>query len=207
MVSDTIDSLKDRRSIREYSPKKVPRKILNSVLEAARWAPSAHNAQPWRFVVIKDTSQKLRLANAMAEHWKKDLAKNGFSRKKSEDRIKDSVERFSRTPTLIVACLTMAEMNRYPDKRRQRIERIMAVQSVAVAIQNILLAAHIEGLGACWFCAPLFCPETVKKVLKIPSDLEPQALITMGYPVNRPSPQPRKPLDEIMRLDGWKEMR
>jgi nitroreductase len=83
----------------------------------------------------------------------------------------------------------------------------MAVQSVAVAIQNILLAAHIEGLGACWFCAPLFCPETVKKVLKIPSDLEPQALITMGYPVNRPSPPPRKPLDEIMCIDGWEEMR
>jgi len=200
---DIIGLLKNRRSIREYTPKNVSEKVLDRILEAAMWAPSAHNAQPWRFIVIRDSVLKLKLAEAMARRWKRDLAKNGVSEKDSENLAKASVERFSSAPIVIVSCLTMVEMNHYPDKRRQRIESIMAVQSVAAAIENILLAAHAMGLGACCFCAPLFCPETVRKVLKLPPDFEPQALITLGYPAERPLPPPRKPLKEIAHLNGW----
>jgi len=146
---------------------------------------------------------KLKLAEAMAGRWKRDMAKDGVSEQDSANFAKASVERFSSAPIVVVPCLTMAEMNHYPDKRRQRIEFIMAVQSVAASIQNMLLAAHAMGLGACWFCTPLFCPKTVKKVLKIPPELEPQALITLGYPANRPSPPPRKLLKEIVHLNGW----
>lgn len=203
MGSDVIGFLKNRRSIREYTPKEVSERVLNAILEAATWAPSAHNAQPWRFVVVRDSAVKLKLAEAMARRWKRDLAKNGVSEKARENIAGASVKRFSSAPIVIVSCLTMVEMNHYPDKRRQRIESIMAVQSVAAAIENLLLAAHAMGLGACWFCAPLFCPETVRKVLRIPPDLEPQALITVGYPADRPHPPPRKPLKEIVHLNGW----
>jgi F420 biosynthesis protein FbiB-like protein len=138
----------------------------------------------------------------MADRWKRDLAKNGIPKKVRENIVKASAERFSHVPVVIVACLTMAEMNHYPDKRRQRIEFVMAVQSVAAAVENMLLAAHAKGLGACWFCAPLFCPETVRKALNLPQDFEPQALITLGYPMNVPNPPPRKLLKEIVRLIG-----
>jgi len=69
----------------------------------------------------------------------------------------------------------------------------------------MLLAAHALGLGACWFCAPLFCPDVVKKVLRLPSDLEPQALITLGFPAEEPKPPPRKPLSEVVRWNYWEE--
>jgi len=205
MTLDIIGFLKERRSIREYLPKNVPDKVLYSVLEAARWAPSAHNAQPWRFVVIKDPVLKRKLAKAMASSWKRDMSKDMVPKEARENLARASVERFSSAPVVVVPCLTMAEMDHYPDKWRRRIEFIMAVQSVAAAIQNMLLAAHAMGLGACWFCAPLFCPRTVRKMLKLPPGLEPQALITIGYPISVPNPPPRKPLKEIMHLNGWSE--
>jgi len=203
MGLDIIGFLKNRRSIREYTTKKVSPRVLDTILKAATWAPSAHNAQPWRFIVIKDSAQKLKLAEAMARRWKRDLTKNGLSEKNRENLAKASVERFWSAPIVIIACLTMVEMNHYLDMRRQRIEFLMAIQSVAAAIENMLLAAHAMGLGACWFCAPLFCPKTVRKVLKIPPNLEPQALITVGYPADRPLTPPRKPLKEIVHLNSW----
>ncbi len=205
MDSDKIGFLKNRRSIREYTSREVSERILETILEAATWAPSAHNAQPWRFIVVKDSALKLKLAKTMANRWKQDLAKNGVSEKDLENLVKASVERFTKAPIVIVPCLTMAEMHHYPDKRRQKIEFLMGVQSVAAAIENMLLAAHAMGLGACWFCAPLFCPESLRKVLNIPSSFEPQALITVGYTAYRQEPPSRKPLKEIVHLNGWSE--
>jgi F420 biosynthesis protein FbiB-like protein len=97
-----------------------------------------------------------------------------------------------------VLCLTIAEMDVYPDRRRKKAEFVMAVQSAALAAQNLLLAAHAEGLGACWLCAPLFCPEAVRAALDLPADWEPQALITLGYPAEAGKPAVRKPLAEVV---------
>ena len=77
----------------------------------------------------------------------------------------------------------------------------MAVQSVAMAVQNLLLAAHAEGLGACWMCAPLFCPDSVRAALGLAENWEAQALITLGFPANEGKPASRKPLSEAA---AWK---
>ncbi len=76
----------------------------------------------------------------------------------------------------------MVDMDVYSDERRNLNEYLMAVQSTAMAGQNILLAAHDAGLGGCWMCAPLFCPEVVRDALDLPEDWQPQALLTIGYP-------------------------
>ena len=199
-----LDVFKSRRSIWEYSPKEVPDEVLHRILEAARWAPSAHNAQPWRFIMIRDPTTKRKLAKAMANRWNKDMTKNDIPAEVRESRIRTSIQRFTSAPTLIIACLTMNGMDEYSDRRRQKIERAMAVQSVAAAIQNMLLAAHAEGLGSCWFCAPLFCQGAVRRVLRIPHSVDPQALITMGYPLERPNPPFRKPLGKIVYQDQWR---
>jgi coenzyme F420-0:L-glutamate ligase/coenzyme F420-1:gamma-L-glutamate ligase len=199
-----LDIIKDRRSVKEYSPKKVSNEVLFRILEASRWAPSAHNAQPWRFIVIQDSALKQKLAKAMASRWDRDMNKNGVSREQRESLIKTSVERFENAPTIIIACLTMEKMDEYPDDRRKKIEYVMAVQSVAAAIQNMLLAAYGEGLGSCWFCAPLFCQDVVRKILEVPQHVDPQALITLGYPVNKLTPPPRKPLEEIVHPNRWR---
>ncbi|MEM3591653.1 MAG: nitroreductase family protein [Candidatus Bathyarchaeia archaeon] len=192
-----------RRSIRIYSPETIPEETILKVIEAVRWAPSAHNAQPWRFIIVTAPDVKKRLAEAMASDWMRDLEGNGVSKEEVERLTSESIKRFSEAPVLVVAALTMRDMHKYPDRRRQRLEHLMAAQSLAAAIQNILLAAHAEGLGACWFCAPLFCQETVRRVLGMPREVEPQALITIGYPAESPEPPPRKPLKEIAFKNYW----
>lgn len=198
MSSIILRTIQDRRSVRRYLLKEVSNNVLQRVLDAARWAPSAHNAQPWRFIVIKDPNVKRRLAEAMASEWNKDLRKDGILPEDRERLIKASIKQFTDPPILIVVCLTMDDMDKYSDKERQEAEYVMAVQSVAAAIQNMLLTAHAEGLGTCWFCAPLFCPELVRETLGIPKDIRPQALITLGYPAERPKTPPRKPLESIV---------
>ena len=198
-----IDAIKERRSIRKYSPRPVSTEILSEILEAARWAPSAHNAQPWRFIVLIDTSLKQELSEAMANAWTADMTEDGTPSETRENTSKASVERFTRAPVLIVACLTMKDMIKYADESRQKSERDLAVQSLGAAIQNMLLVAHSKNLGACWFCAPIFCKDTVRKVLKIPEDAEPQALIALGYPSEKPRAPYRKPLENYSYLDCW----
>lgn len=195
--------VRGRRSVRVYSPGDISDEALLKVIDAARWAPSAHNAQPWRFIIITDLDMKRGLAEAMASDWMRDLERDGVPSEIYRRLAEESIRRFTEAPVVIVAAVTMREMHRYPDRRRQRFEYLMATQSLAAAIQNILLAAYAEGLGACWFCAPLFCQETVRRVLRMPRDVEPQALITIGYPAENPEPPPRKPLKEIAFKNYW----
>lgn len=197
------NAIKNRRSIRLFLHKSVPQDLVLKLIDAARWAPSAHNAQPWRFIVIFDPIVKRRLAEAMASDWLRDLKRDGVPQEEAKRLAEESIKRFSEAPVLIIAAITMREMHKYPDRRRQRFEHLMATQSLAAAIQNLLLTAHADGLGACWFCAPLFCQETVRRVLRIPRDVEPQALIALGYPAESPKPPPRKPIKEIAFKDYW----
>ena len=76
-MSSMFDAIKGRRSIRKYQARPVPKELIEEVLEAAGWAPSAHNAQPWRFIVLVDAWVKRELAEAMAKSWAEDLSKEG----------------------------------------------------------------------------------------------------------------------------------
>lgn len=171
-----------RRSIRRYLADPVPRILLESLLEAAAWAPSAHNRQPWRFMVVEQITRKERLARAMGTKLRHDLEVDGQPEAVIAADVGRSYERIVSAPVLILVCLTLADMDVYPDEQRAQNEFLMAVQSVAMAGQNLLLAAHAAGLGACWMCAPLFCPEVVKAALSVPEDWQPQGMITLGYP-------------------------
>lgn len=178
----SLSLLFTRRSIRRYRPEPIPTDIIDQLLTAATWAPSAHNRQPWRFAVLTTPAAKHRLAQAMGNQLRADLAADGLPADLIEKDAGRSYQRLTSAPLLIVLCLTMTDMDSYPDERRQRNEWIMAVQSVAMAGQNLLLAAHALGLGACWLCAPLFCPDVVRATLELPADWQPQGIITAGYP-------------------------
>jgi F420 biosynthesis protein FbiB-like protein len=110
-----------------------------------------------------------------------------------EKDTRRSYQRITNAPLLILFCLSMADMDSYPDPVRQQHEWTMAVQSTAMAAQNLLLAAHALDLGACWMCAPLFCPDLVKQTLALPDNWQPQALITVGYPAEEKQ-KSRQPL-------------
>ena len=186
----------DRRSIRRYEASAVPAETLDRVLAAARWAPSAHNRQPWRFAMLTAFDWKDRLALAMGERLRRDRLADGDSVAAIEQDVARSYARITGAPVVIVVALDMADMDRYPDDRR-RAEHTMAVQSAAMAVQNLLLAAHAEGLGACWMCAPLFCPDVVTEALGLPKGWEPQAIVTLGRPAGPGKPATRRPIDEI----------
>lgn len=193
------DVLFSRRSIRHYQPQAVPRALLERVLRAATWAPSAHNRQPWRFAVVLEDEKKESLATAMGSRLRRDLEADGAPAALIEKDVSRSYARIRYAPALIVVCMSMVDMDRYPDEVRQRNEIIMATQSTAMAGQNLLLAAQAEGLAACWMCAPLFCQDVVSDVLALPADWEPQGLIACGYPAQERT-KTRMPFSEVTRF-------
>lgn len=186
-----------RRSIRRYSDQPVPRSLLERLLTAAIWAPNAHNRQSWRFVAVTERSSQQQLADSMAQRWEHDLLADGLDSQKVRAQIERSRARIMGAGALVVGCLTMSDMDHYADDYRQRLEWQMAVQSTSLALGQLLLAAHHEGLGACWMCAPIFVPDIVQDVLALSADWEPQALITLGYPAETKEKK-RRPLEEVV---------
>lgn len=193
---NVTDAIHTRRSIRRYLDRPVPPILIDQLLEAATWAPSAHNRQPWRFVVIQTAAVKAQLADRLGERLKADRLRDGDPLEAIERDVQRSRDRITAAPIVIVACLSLIDMDRYSDERRSALEKIMAIQSVANAVQNVLLTAHDLGLGACWLCAPLFAPDVVRDVLNLPPDWDAQALITLGYPADADA-NARKPKDRV----------
>ncbi|MGJ3238201.1 MAG: nitroreductase family protein [Anaerolineae bacterium] len=177
-----LETIHSRRSLRRYQQRPVPRAMLETILEAGIWAPSAHNRQPWRFAVLQGAEPKANLAWAMGQRLQQDLERDHVPQAVIDKDVQRSYDRLTSAPVLFVVCMTMIDMDSYPDAVRNHHETTMAIQSTAMAAQNILLAAHGLGLGACWMCAPLFCPDVVRDALSLPSDWQPQGIISLGYP-------------------------
>jgi F420 biosynthesis protein FbiB-like protein len=199
-----METIRGRRSVKKrFLEKPVTDNVLKRILEAATWAPSAHNSQPWGFVAIRDNAMKKKLAENMAFVWRRDFDRDSTPIDEREMRIAVSIDRISNAPLLLVVCLLTQHLSKYANERKWKCEHTMAVQSVAAAIQNLLLAAHDLNLGSCWMCAPLFCQDTVRETLGIPEYAEPQALITLGYFEGSIEAPPRKPLTEIAHTNRW----
>lgn len=189
-----LEFLKSRRSLRRYTSQSIPREWLEEILEGAIWAPSAHNRQPWRFIVMETDEAKGNLARAMGARLRRDLSADNVPNEIIEKDVERSYSRITSAPIIILVCLTIADMDVYSDERRNQNEHTMAIQSTAMAGQNILLMAESFGLGACWMCAPLFVPDVVCETLDLPEDWIAQGMITMGFP-DQSREKTRKPLE------------
>ncbi|CAA9527709.1 MAG: Coenzyme F420-0:L-glutamate ligase @ F420-1:L-glutamate ligase / Nitroreductase family protein Rcas_3978 [uncultured Rubrobacteraceae bacterium] len=194
-----LDAVRGRRSVRRYLPKEVPDAAVERVLEAARWAPSPHGRQPWRFAVIRTEKTKERLADAMGGEWRSNLEMDGQDAEVVRRRLEGSRRRLLDAPVLVLLCLYTRDLDAYPDPARQENETTMAVQSLGAAAQNALLAAYDAGLDAGWMCAPLFAPEKVVGALGLDPALVPHALLTLGYAEgDPPKRRDRRPLDDLV---------
>ncbi len=189
--------LRSRRSVRRFQPVVIPDELMERILATAVCAPSAHNRQPWRFVVVHSAEAKVRLADAMGVEFRRDLLADGLSSEQVEKQVERSRSRILEAPAGIVLFLDLAELDQYPDERRRKAEHIMAVQSVTLGGGLLLLAAHAEGLGGVWVCAPLFAPQAVRVSLDVPPAWEPQGILLLGWPAKTPEPRPRRPLSEV----------
>lgn len=195
---DLAAIIKGRRSVRKYQDRPVPRELIMEVLEAARWAPSPHGRQPWRFVVLTRMERKQRLADAMGDEWRRQLAFDGQDAATIEIRRQKSHNRILHAPAIIIPCLYLDDLDVYPDADRNAAEATMAIQSLGCAVQNMLLMAYSLGLDCGWMCAPLFCPPVVVAALGLDPALTPHALITLGYAAADPVRRERLPLDELV---------
>jgi coenzyme F420-0:L-glutamate ligase / coenzyme F420-1:gamma-L-glutamate ligase len=200
LSSDLSKILRSRRSVRRFLPRPVSAEVLESLLATAIQAPSAHNRQPWRFVVLTKAEAKIKLADAMGSELRADLLADGMGSSKVEAQVDRSRNRIVQAPVLILLCLDASDMDSYPDPGRQKAEHMMAVQSVALSGGYLLLAAHAEGLGGVWMCAPLFAQRVVLEALNLPGHWEPQGMLLIGYPAITPEPRLRKPLSESVRF-------
>jgi nitroreductase len=164
---DVLEAIRARRSIRKYTGDPVPEEMLNKILEAGRWAPSANNSQPWNFIILRDKKLKKEIAEVT------------------------TYGKFLAEAPLGIAVVIDPEASTHP------------VEDGAIATQNMLLATHALGLGACWIGAyGSVYEDKVKKILKIPKGKHLLSIISMGFPAQERE-KGRKELGELVFTDAY----
>jgi nitroreductase len=166
---DVFKAIKTRKSIRAFTEKRVTEREVRRLIEAARWAPSAGNLQPWEFIIVRDPKVKHGLCEAAMNQ--------------------TLIERAS---VVIVVC---ADPVRSSKRYGSRGTNLYCLQDTAAATQNILLTAHATGLATCWIGA--FNEEAAKRVLRVPDEIRPIAIVPIGHPAEKPRARVRRSQDEI----------
>lgn len=168
-----FEAIKGRRSIRKYKDEPVNMESVKKLLEAACWAPSAGNIQPWLFIVINDPDvlKAIRMVSP------------GY---------------FGQAPLAILVCSDKEKALKIGGTLGRD---YLTIADCAMATQNILLTAYALGLGTC--VVKSFSYTAVKEILEIPQGIEPELLIVVGYADETPSPPPRTPLSNIVYLNKY----
>ncbi|HRN49711.1 MAG TPA: nitroreductase family protein [Anaerolineales bacterium] len=189
--------LRSRRSARRFLPQPVLGAALQRMLETATYAPNAHNRQPWRFVILESSESRTALATAMGQEFAAALQAEGLSAADIEAQLARSAARLHEAPAAVLLCLDTSVLDTYADPARTQGELHMAMQSVALAGGQLLLAAQTEGLGGVWVCAPLLAQAAAQQALGLPESWLAQGVLYLGYPAGEPQPRPRQAVDEI----------
>lgn len=180
-----LEAIKTRRSVRQYSEREVDDKTLLQLIESARIAPSGHNTQPWRFIIVRSPGTKKALAEANHKQtW------------------------VGRAPVIIVcvadlSCRLKDEPGLSVDENSPQFALKQAIRDTAIAVEHLVLEAENMGLGACW-CA-WFLQKDVRPLLEITEDKYVVALLPLGYPAESPDERPRMKLEEIVMYEKWDE--
>lgn len=190
--------LEGRSSVRKFEDRPVAREVVERLLEAGIKAPNAHNNQSWRFAVLRDKADMLRMADGMFPRYQAALQSTGMGADQIAELAEKRRERLAGAPLAIVFFVAEDDLKRYEDPDRDHGETQMAVQSAALAADHILLAAHALGLGGVWICAPMFAPVEVQETLQLPVDWVAQGVLLLGYPAEFPEKRARKSLDEVV---------
>ncbi|QSH41497.1 nitroreductase family protein [Lentisphaerota bacterium ZTH] len=177
-----LELSKQRVSCRNYLDKPVPDEILKNCLEAAHWAPSACNKQPWRFVIVKDDLLRQKICT------------EGFL-------PGIPMPWAVKAPVIVVLCAKINPVTHWLAPMVSGIN--YHYLDLGIAGEHFVLAAEEQGIGSCWI--GWFKAKYIKKILKLPSNLKPVSLITLGYSADLPLPSRRLPLDELFRENIWKK--
>jgi nitroreductase len=209
LAEATMKVIQDRRSIREYTADPVSDEDLDRILEAARQAPSGENAQPWRFIVVREADTRKKLGaiaggssgrRFTAEYATKKMQER-FSNLEDEAKKKAAFEKL--TSGKVSAFLADAPVDLIIVGKKDVWDLPF---DTSAAIENILLMATGLNLGACWVIAPCIDirdEERIKDLLSIPEGFKAISIISIGHPARPHRPRPRLALREIVFNENW----
>ena len=169
-----------RKSVRRFSDEPVPPELVEAAVAEALTAPAPHHTRPVRFVWLQTRATRIRLLDRMKEQWRSDLADDG--------RPADSVERrvargqiLYDAPEVVIPVLAPDGAHTYPDAARTDAEHTMFTVAVGAAVQALLVALAVRGLGSCWIGSTIFAADLVREELELPADWGPLGAIAIGY--------------------------
>jgi nitroreductase len=171
---DLYDAIETRRSVRAFRKEDVPDTVLDKILKYGNLAPTAGNLQSRDFIIVRNPETKAKLSEAAL----------------GQDFV-------AQAPVVVVVCANTERAKPY----KKRGEELYCIQDATAAIQNILLATHAEGYGACWVGA--FSEVRVSEVLELPDTARPLALIPIGRPGEEPLHKTRMPTSRISHKEKW----
>ncbi len=194
----SADVLLARRTIRAFTAEPVDGAAVRRAVATAVTAPAPHHSEPWRFVILSSPQARARLVDAMREAWTADLRRDGFSEEQITRRLRrGDVLRLA--PLIIVPCLVTDAAHEYPDEKRNRSEQAMFTVSMGAAVQNLLVALAVDGLGSAWISSTLFCQDVAARAMDLPAGWRPMGAIAVGHPAEQArSRPPRDPADFIL---------
>ena len=185
-------AVSDRRTVRNFTDAPVPQSVIETAIEAAVTAPAPHHSNPWRFLVLhaKDQQQhdqRTSLLDAMAATWEFDLTNEGKSPEEVGKRIaRGNILRSA--PVIVIPFMDMAlGGHAYPESGgRNNNERDMFLVAGGAAVENLLISISTQGYGSAWISSTLFCPDTVRENLHLPTTFLPLGAIAIGVPAAAP---------------------
>ncbi len=196
---DTLRQMQSRRSIREFTDRPLTREDIEKLIEAARWAPSNHNRQGWKFIVFENREELHALAKEIRSTLTSRVQDTKLPTQQAEEMLHHATF-FADAPAVILVmhkkpvAMAASLLANNSDGALASGEAI----SAAMATQNLLLAADALGLGTCVLTAPLLASEVWTQLTDLPLGFFPTCVVAVGYPATAPDPPRRKPLGQIM---------
>ena len=195
-LPEFFEVVRQQRACRAFRPDGVADDLVEQVLEAATFAPSAENRQPWEFVVVRDAGVRARIGELTRQAWRgggRAYAESRLSPQLLADVDRGAEGDVSAAPVLVVVCV---------DARRTHETTIPA--SIFPAVQNLLLAANAVGLGAALTTLPTAFALELGELLSLPEHVRPLAVVPIGHPAHVLGPPRREPVSDHAHRDRYR---
>jgi coenzyme F420-0:L-glutamate ligase/coenzyme F420-1:gamma-L-glutamate ligase len=186
-----------RRSVRRFGTEPVPPELVEGAVADALTAPAPHHTRPVRFVWVRTAERRASLLDAMTARWRADLSGDGKSEQSIDARVARGQILYD-APELVIPFLVPDGAHSYPDNARTQAEHTMFTVAVGAAVQALLVALTVRGLGSCWVGSTIFAGDVVRLQLGLPPDWEPLGAIAIGYPDAPLTPRAPAPVDGLL---------
>lgn len=186
-----------RRSVRQFRTEPVPSALIEESVAEALTAPAPHHTRPVRFVWVRDHGVRRRLLDTMKAQWHADLTGDG----RSEEDVRRRTGRgqiLYDAPELVIPFMVGDGAHSYPDPKRTAAEHTMFTVAAGAAVQGLLVALAVRGVGSCWIGSTIFAADITRRELDIAAGWEPLGAIAIGYPTETTGPRPPAPIDGLL---------